>query len=76
MEDAKAMKDFEAHCLKARSNNIFLCPGKIRKGKHNKLVEFLNKKMSKHDCCRSKKKSTKSEKSKEAKNTKKRKLKG
>ena len=42
--------------MKARSNNLFLCPEKIRKGKRNKLIEFLNKKMSKHACCKRKKK--------------------
>ena len=54
--NSEEIKDFEAHCMKARSNNLFLCPEKIRKGKRNKLIEFLNKKMSKHACCKRKKK--------------------
>jgi len=56
--DSKVIKNFEAHCMKARSNNIFVCPEKIRKGKKTKLLklhEFLNKKMSNHACCKSKK---------------------
>ena len=56
MAHAKKIKGFEAHCMKARSNNIFTCPEKMRKGKHNKVIEFLNKKMSMHACCKSKKK--------------------
>ena len=54
--DSKETKNFEAHCLKARSNNIFLCPEKIRRGKRNKLIEFLNNKISKHACCKTKSK--------------------
>ena len=28
MADAKKIKGFEGHCMKARSNNIFICPEK------------------------------------------------
>ena len=60
MDHAQKIKGFEDHCMKGRSNNIFLCTEKKRKAKFNKVVEFMNKKMSGHACCRSKKKRRKS----------------
>ena len=49
------IKGFGAQCLKARSNNIFLCPKKTRKSKKNKIIDFFHGKLSGHACCRSKK---------------------
>ena len=57
--DATETKNFKAHCRKAHSNNIFLCPEKEIKGKRRKLIRFLNKAMAKHDCCKNKKKDKK-----------------
>ena len=60
MAHAKKIKGFEAHCMKAPSNNIFICPKKKGRGKNksraDQVIEWLNKKMSTHACCKSKKK--------------------
>ena len=59
MAEDKELEDFENRCLKSQSNNIFICPKKIRQRKRNKLIEFVNRKMSTHKCCKAKKKSGK-----------------
>ena len=55
MANETETKNFGDHCLNAHSNNIFLCPEKILKDKSNKITRFLNEKISKHACCKSKK---------------------
>ena len=64
----KELEDFENRCLKSQSNNIFICPKKIRQRKRNKLIEFVNRKMSTHKCCRAKKKSRKRKRKRRRKN--------
>ena len=64
----KPLEDFENRCLKSQSNNIFICPKKIRKRKRNKLIEYVSKKMSTHKCCRAKKKSRKRKRKRRRKN--------
>ena len=46
------IKGFEDKCLKARSNNIFICPKKT--SKKNMFTYFFNKELSGHACCKSK----------------------
>ena len=59
MAEDKELEDFENRCLKSQSNNIFICPKKIRQRKRNKLIEFVNRKMSTHKCCKAKRRAGK-----------------
>ena len=68
MAEDKPLEDFENRCLKSQSNNIFICPKKIRKRKRNKLIDYVNKKMSTHKCCRAKKRSRKRKRKRRRKN--------
>ena len=46
VSNSEEIEDFEDRCMRARSSSVFLCPGKIKKGKRSKMLKNLNRKMS------------------------------